>query len=152
ALGEAFGPLGMRAEDGHVLRRRAYLAGPRQFPGSLVILARAERRMPMRLLVVVLGAGLLWVSPAAARQPTLLTARASAGHVVVPFAPGDLIPGVLEVSTRGARAPTGGFVAGSVKVRERLTVAADQATGTAQYRTSRALGPGTYYVAVSGML
>jgi hypothetical protein len=108
--------------------------------------------MPLRLLVVVLGVVLMWVPLAAAREPMLLTARPSGGHIVVTFVPGDLIPAQVEVSTRATRASTGGFVAGNVKIRERMTVVADQAPGTDRYRTRGTVRPGTYYVAVSGAL
>jgi hypothetical protein len=108
--------------------------------------------MPLRLLVIVLGVGLAWIPSAAARQPTLLTARSSGGHVVVTFAPGELSPAEIEVSTRANRAPAAGFAAANVKVRERMMVAVDRATGIDRYRTRATVPPGTYYVAVSGIL
>lgn len=106
----------------------------------------------MRWLVIALAAALAWVSLATAQEPTLRTARTSGRHVVVTFAPGDLIPAEVEVATRAARTASGGFVAANTKLRERITAQPDPVTGIIRYRTRGTVAPGTYYVAVSGIV
>jgi hypothetical protein len=107
----------------------------------------------MKSWLVLSGAvALASAGVALAGEPTLRTAEASKGHVVVTFLPGDLLPGVIAVATRAARTADGGFLQANVRLRERITAKADPATGIMRFRTRGTISRGTYYVAVSGFL
>ena len=103
-----------------------------------------------RWLVLAVTAGLLVVAPASAREPTLRTAASAQRHVVVTFAPGDLTPLLVAVSTSRAHTANGAFLPANVKLSERISAAPDPSTGLVRFETHATLPHGVYYVAVSG--
>jgi hypothetical protein len=109
--------------------------------------------MAMRMLALVFGVAAL--APAAGAEtssPVLKAAVVARSHVVVSFVPGDLLPGQVVVSTKRAPRTDGTFAANTVRLRERIVASVDPASGVARYRTTHALAPGVYFVAVSGFL
>src|SRR5882762_6289146 len=95
---------------------------------------------------------LAFAGVAVGAEPALRTAGASAGHVVVAFVPGDLVPGEIAVATQAARTVNGGFVRANVRLRERITAKTDPGTGIVRFRTHGTVPRGAYYVAVSGFM
>jgi len=89
---------------------------------------------------------------AAAGDPMLRTAAPSQHHVVVTFAPGDMIPGEIAVANTRARGANGAFLTGHVRLLERITAHATTNTGLVRYRTVGTVAAGTYFVAVSGLM
>jgi hypothetical protein len=85
-------------------------------------------------------------------QPTLRTADAAKGHVVVVFAPGELAPGEVAVATRESRTANGGFVRTNRRLIERITGTIEEPGGFVRFRTHGTVPRGVYYVAVSGFL
>jgi hypothetical protein len=106
----------------------------------------------MRFLLVLWTAAVTVSAASALGGPTLRTVGSAGKHVVVTFSPGELTPGEIAVATRDDRGPGGAFLRADVRLLERVTAKTDPTTGNAQYRTSKTLTPGTYYVAVSGFL
>jgi hypothetical protein len=72
-------------------------------------------------------------------------------HVIVTFAPGELTPAEVEVATARSRSASGAFMPSRVRLRERITQHPN-AAGLVRYRTIKPLAPGTYFVAVSGIV
>jgi hypothetical protein len=103
-------------------------------------------------VVLSLALGLASTGAAPGGEPTLRAARASHGHIVVAFVPGDLVPGEVAVATQAARRAKGGFVPANVRLRERITAKADPATGIVRFRTHGTVPRGAYYVGVSGFM
>jgi hypothetical protein len=109
--------------------------------------------MAMRTLALVLGVAAIVPSAVEAMPgPVLKGAVVAKAHVVVALAPGELTPGQVVVSTKRARRSDGTFTPTAVRLRERLTGQVDAASGMLRYRTTHALAPGVYFVAVSGYL
>jgi len=107
----------------------------------------------MRTLALALGvAAILPSAVEAMPRPVLKGAVVARGHLVVGVAPGDLTPGQVVVSTKRARRSDGTFAPTAVRLHERITGTVDAASGVLRYRTTRALAPGVYFVAVSGYL
>jgi hypothetical protein len=104
------------------------------------------------LLVLSIAVALVSAGAAPGGEPTLRTAGASKGHIVVAFFPGDLVPGELAAATQAARGVNRGFVRANVRLRERITAKTDPATGIVRFRTHGTVPPGAYYVAVSGFM
>jgi hypothetical protein len=106
----------------------------------------------VRLLALSLVCiALVCAAPAAAVEPTLRTVAPSRHHVVVTFAPGDLIPAEIQVATARSRTASGAFTPSLVRLRERIT-AHPNSDGVVRYRTVKTLPAGTYFVAVSGII
>ena len=103
-------------------------------------------------LVLLLAVALASAGVAVGGEPTLRTAGNSNRHIVVAFAPGDLVPGEIAAATQAARGVNGGFVRANVRLRERITAKTDPATGIVRFRTHGTVAPGAYYVAVSGFM
>jgi hypothetical protein len=95
---------------------------------------------------------LVLASVALGGEPTLRTAGASKGHIVVAFSPGELVPGEVAVAVRATRTVNGSFVRANVRLLEPITAKADRATGIVRFRTHGTVRRGVYYVAVSGFL
>jgi len=107
----------------------------------------------MRTLALVLGVAAIVPSAVEAMPgPVLKGAVVAKAHLVVALAPGELTPGQVVVSTKRARRSDGTFTPTAVRLRERLTGQVDAASGMLRYRTTHALAPGVYFVAVSGYL
>jgi hypothetical protein len=105
------------------------------------------------LLVLVAAAGVTAGAFAApAPKPVLQSTFASAGHIVVTFSVGDLVPATIAVATQPDRVAGGAFVHDNVRLQERVMATADRATGTSRFRTQGEVARGVYYVAVSGVV
>jgi hypothetical protein len=101
------------------------------------------------IVAVAVAVSLVCGSSAASGGPVLRFAAPLGGHVVVTVAVAELAPGRVEVATSARTEPSGGFRAGTVKIRETITVQ-PSAAGIVRWQTRKALPRGTYYVAVSG--
>lgn len=101
--------------------------------------------------VVVVAVSLVSGSSAASGGPVLRYVAPSRGHVDVMVAVAELAPGRIEVGASARTEPSGGFPAGTVKIRETITAQPD-AGGIVRWRTRKVLSRGTYYVTVSGFL
>jgi hypothetical protein len=99
-----------------------------------------------------IAVALVSTSAALGRQPTLETAGASKGHIVVVFSPGELVPGEVAVATQATRTVDGSFRRSNLRLIERITTTAAAPSGTVRFRTHGALPRGVYYVAVSGFM
>lgn len=108
--------------------------------------------MTRALALSLIGTVLVCVAPAAAGDPALRTVSSSQRHIVVAFAPGELAPAEIEVSTTRARTAGGGFVASRVRLRERVTARVNPTSGLVRFRTLGTVAPGAYFVAVSGFM
>jgi hypothetical protein len=110
-----------------------------------------RRSLGLLVLVaaVVLTAG---ASAAPARDPVLQSTFASAGHIVVTFSVGNLVPATIAVATQPDRVTGGSFVHDNIRLQERVVAKVDPATGMARFRTRGMVARGVYYVAVSGVL
>jgi hypothetical protein len=102
------------------------------------------------VLSIVVALALTGAAPGG--EPTLRTAGASQGHIVVAFFPGELVPGEVAVATRAARTVNRGFVPANVRLRERIIAKTDPMTGIVHFRTHGTVPRGVYYVAVSGFM
>jgi hypothetical protein len=101
--------------------------------------------------VLAVAVSLTSGASAASGGPVLQSVVALKRHVVVTVAVSDLAPGRVEVATRPATAPRGGFALANVKLRE--TIKAQPGTGgLVRWQTRAVLPRGTYYVVVSGFL
>jgi hypothetical protein len=77
---------------------------------------------------------------------------ASAGHIVVTFSAGGLVPATIAVATQPDRVAGGAFLHDNVRLQERVAATLDPTTGTSRFRTRGELVRGVYYVAVSGVV
>ena len=107
--------------------------------------------MKRGLIGALVAAALVSGSSAATGGPVLRSATPLDGHVVVTVAVADLAPGRVEVATSPRTEPSGRFPADSVKLRETITTHPGT-TGVVRWETRKVVTPGTYYVAVSGLL
>jgi hypothetical protein len=103
-------------------------------------------------LALSIAIALVLASTALGGEPTLRTAGASQGHIVVTFATGELAPGEVAVASRPTRTVNGSFLRAYVRLLERITAKTDPATGIVRFRTKGTVPRGRYYVAVSGFL
>src|SRR5206468_9385434 len=85
---------------------------------------------------------------AAAPLPSLRSASAKQGHVVVTFALGELAPGRIVVAVHSQTSANGRLLTANVRLNELLR-SVKTATGY-RARTRHTLAPDTYYVQVSG--
>jgi hypothetical protein len=99
----------------------------------------------MAVVAVVLA-----VSPggAASALPSLRTATAQRGHLVVTFSLGELAPGRIVVAVGPATRADGRLVTPNIRLDEPLGPV-QTATGYRAW-TRHVLAPGTYFVQVSG--
>ena len=105
----------------------------------------------MRVLALSLAFGVV-AATAAAGEPMLRTAAPSRHHVVVTFAPGDMVPGEIAVANTRSRGANGAFLTAHVRLHEWIAARATTSTGLVRYRTSGTVAAGTYFVAVSGLM
>jgi hypothetical protein len=103
-------------------------------------------------LVLATAVALVSASVALGGLPTLQSAGAAKGHIVVAFSSGELVPGEVAVAARATRTVNGSFVRANVRLLERITAKTDPATGIVRFRTHGTVARGTYYVAVSGFM
>lgn len=103
-------------------------------------------------LVLSVVVALVSTGDALGGQPTLQTAGASRGHVVVVFSAGELIPGEVAVAAQATRTVNGSFLRANVRLLERITAKTDPTTGIVRFRTHGTVPRGAYYVAVSGLM
>lgn len=109
------------------------------------------RRVAAPAVIAALAAALVTsLSTAASPLPTLRTAVAARGHVVVTFTLGDLTPARIVVAVRSATSADGRLLAANTRVNEPLRPV-KTATGY-RARTRHPLRPGRYYVQVSGIV
>ena len=109
------------------------------------------RRVAAPAVIAALAALLLTGVSAASSLPTLRSAAASRGHVVVTFRLGELSPGRILVAVRGRTAANGRLVAANVRLNEPLRTTRT-ATGYRRATTKRVLPAGVYYAQVSGIV
>jgi hypothetical protein len=86
---------------------------------------------------------------AASSGPNLRSATIAKRHVVVVYSLGELIPGSLVVATRAQTGPNGKFLKSNIRFSEPLA-GTKVAGGALRMRSRHTLGPGRYYVEVSG--
>lgn len=108
--------------------------------------------MARRLLAgIIVAAALGAVGPAAAGQLHILrSATVVARHVVVSISVGDLRPTELTVSKRAAVNADGALLARDVRLRETIRLPGVD-RGAVLWRSSKALGPGVYFVQVTAV-
>ena len=96
-----------------------------------------------------LAAAISTAGSAASSVPYLRSATVVKRHVVVVYSLGDLVPGRLLVATRAQTGPNGKFVQSNVRFGEPLS-GTKVIGGVQRMRSRHTLGPGRYYVEVSG--
>jgi hypothetical protein len=96
-----------------------------------------------------LAAAIVTTASAASSVPYLRSATTVHRHVVVVYSLGDLVPGRLVVATKAQTGPNGKFLQSNIRFSEPLT-GTKVAGGALRMRSRHRLGPGRYYVEVSG--
>jgi hypothetical protein len=105
--------------------------------------------LPLGLLLPALATAALAAGTAG---PVLRSATPQGGHLVVVFSLGDLARAAeIEAATSPRRGVNGAFLAGFVKLREKIAAGPRATTGLVRWRTRNTLPPGRYYVHVSGV-
>jgi hypothetical protein len=94
---------------------------------------------------------LVTTAPAASTLPNLRSVSSQRQHAVVVFALRDLAPGEIALSTSSRTTRSGTFFAGDVRFREWMAPQT-RPDGLARWSTRHVLPPGTYYVAISGIV
>ena len=128
-----------RVALGHVRQRS---------PGSATVPA-AMKTSQVLVAAAALAAAISTTGSAASSVPYLRSATTARRHVVVVYSFGDLVPGRLLVATRAQTGPNGRFLQADVRFGEPL-VGTRVPGGSFRMRSRHTLGPGRYYVEVSG--